>query len=594
MTYRVSAGMRATLLPHRLFCLAFVVLAALGLGAPAMAADPPPPPRAAMADLAALAPVTDCAKLAKTDLVAIAGGPVTLAAVPVPGAHAYCRVTGTIAPALRFEVRLPLKGWTQRLLQTGCGGLCGNLRIDAGKADGCTPVTDGAIVLAATDMGHQGMDMAWGANPRQREDFAYRGVHVTALVAKALTRAFYGRDPRYSYFSGCSDGGREALIEAQRFPQDFDGIAAGAPALHFTLQNSFHHAWLARTNTAADGQPILVAADLPLLHRVALDACDRLDGLVDGQIDDPRRCHVDPAVAACKDGYQPGRCLTAAKVAAGRAIYAGARSADGQALEVGPLQPGSELGWLGVFVPFAPGAPMLSAMIADQTINHLLAAPGTDPGLTPQTFPFTVEALRAQQAARALYDADDVRLDGFAARGGKLILWHGWADPHISPLNTIDYFDRAGMAMGRDRRDAILRLFLFPGMGHCSGGDGPNDFPLLSALMAWVEQGRAPDVMIAHRAVPTMEGQPLPAGAPGMMTPPMAKDAHMPPPPSAMVAGMGLPGTGPQSPRSRPVYAYPIVARYGGSGSIDEAKAFGPAAPAEPAPAIIWGGGGER
>ncbi len=594
MTIRVPARDRAAFLPFRLLCFILSTLVALGLSVPALAADPPATTNMALADLAALAPVTDCAKLAQTDLAAIAGGPVTLAAAPVQGAHPYCRVTGVIAPALRFEVHLPLQGWTQRLLQTGCGGLCGNLRIDAGKAEGCVPVTDGAIVLAATDMGHQGMDMAWGANPRQREDFAYRGVHVTALVAKALTRAFYGRDPRYAYFSGCSDGGREALIEAQRYPQDFDGIAAGAPALHFTVQNSFHHAWLARANTAADGQPILVAADLPLLHRVALAACDRRDGLADGQIDDPRRCQVDPAVVACKAGYQPGRCLTAAKIAAARAIYAGARSADGQALEVGPLQPGSELGWAGVFVPLAPGVPILSAMIADQTINHLLAAPGDNPGLTPQSFPFTVAALQAQRAARALYDADDANLDGFAARGGKLILWHGWADPHISPLNTIDYFNRAGTAMGRDRRDAMLRLFLFPGMGHCSGGDGPNDFPLLAALMAWVEQGRAPDVMIAHRAAPTMEGQPLPTGAPGMMKPSTARDSGMPPLPAGMAAAMAPPTPGAQAPRSRPVYAYPTVARYNGAGSIDEASSFGPATPPDPAPAITWAGGAGR
>lgn len=563
----------------RCFVLLAFVLAFLTAAAPATAAVPAKarPAAPGLAKLAPVASAIDCAALAKVDLTRVAGATTTQTAEVVTGTHPYCRVSGTVAPAIRFEVRLPLSGWTQRYLQTGCGGLCGNLRIDAGKADGCTPVTDGAIVLASTDMGHQGMDAAWGANPQQREDFAWRGVHLTALVAKALTTAFYGQPPRYSYFSGCSDGGREALMEAQRFPQDFDGIAAGAPALHFSVQNSFHHAWLARANTAADGQPILLAADLAPLHRTALAACDGLDGLVDGQITDPRTCRVDPGVLLCKGAYQPGRCLTLAKIESARAIYAGARTAEDQALEVGPLMPGSELGWAGVFVPVAPGAPLLSAMIAGQAINHLIFAPGASPGFTPQTFPFTAETLRNEQAARALYDADDPRLDAFAARRGKLILWHGWADPHISPLNSIDYFEQVGAAMGPDRRDAFARLFLFPGMGHCSGGDGPNTFPLLAALMAWVEGGAAPDRLVAHRSSPTQDGQPMPPaglrrGEGGL---PQAGGPAMPPPaPQASSPAL--------APRSRPVFPFPRVARYIGHGSIDRASSFAPALPAAP------------
>ncbi|GHC83376.1 tannase/feruloyl esterase family alpha/beta hydrolase [Novosphingobium pokkalii] len=522
-----------------------------------------------LAPLAPVAPVAACADLARIDLSGATGAPTRQEAKSVTeaGAKPYCQVSGTIAPAIRFEVRLPLDGWTQRYLQTGCGGLCGNLRIDAGKAEGCAPVTDGSIVLASTDMGHQGMDTAWGNDPQKRRDFAERGVHVTALAAKALIKAFYGRDPRYSYFSGCSDGGREALIEAQRYPQDFDGIAAGAPALNFTIQNSFHHGWLAKVNTGADGKPVLLAADMAPLHKAALAACDGNDGLVDGQITDPRTCRVDPAVTLCKGAYQPGKCLTAAKVEAARLIYQGARTAQGQPLEVGPLQPGSEMNWIGVFVPMNADGPIMSGMFASDTINHLLFTPNPATPYTPQTFPFTLDMVAQEQPARALYNADNPDLSGFAGRGGKLILWHGWGDPHISPINTIAYFDKVGEAMGAPTRDGFVRMFLFPGMGHCSGGDGPSEFPLLQGLMAWVESGEAPAVMVAHRAKPTHEGAPLPADGP-MKPPPGATGMPKLPMMPMMPPQPTLP------PRSRPVFAYPAVAHYKGTGSIDEAASF--------------------
>lgn len=513
-------------------------------GAQAAAAPPP------------VAPVTSCASLATTDLGAATGAETRIKASEIGG---MCTVTGTIAPAIRFEVRLPLRGWTQRYLQTGCGGLCGTLRIDPAKAEGCAPVTDGSIVLASTDMGHQGMNPAWGENPQERKDFAERGVHVTALAAKALIRAFYGQSQRYAYFSGCSDGGREALIEAQRFPNDFDGIAAGAPALNFTVQNSFHHGWLAKVNTGADGRAILVADDLKPLHAAALKACDSLDGLADGQITDPRQCRVDPGVTLCKGAYAPGQCLTAAKVAAAAAIYRGAHDSQGRALEVGPLQPGSELEWAGVFVPTKADGPVMSGLFASDTINHLLFTPNPTVPYTPQTFPFTAAMLTGEEPARALYSADNPDLGGFAVHGGKLILWHGWADPHISPINTIDYFERVGRRMGTGPRDGFVRLFLFPGMSHCSGGDGPSEFPLLAAMMDWVESGTPPAVLVAHRAQPTGEG------LPGGKSPTSADQA---PPPGLAPPRPVL------TPRSRPVFAYPAVAVWKGSGSIDDAANF--------------------
>ena len=535
---------------------------------------------ARLASLPVVVPVADCASMATLDLSGATGARTTLLAREVHGAKPYCEVSGTIARDIHFEVQLPLNGWTQRFLQTGCGGLCGMLAIRAENSEGCAPVTDGSIALASTDMGHQGMDGAWGENADQRADFAHRGVHVTAVAAKALIKAFYGVTPRYAYFSGCSDGGREALIEAQRYPADFDGIAAGAPALNFTVQNSFHHGWLAKVNTGTNGKAILTAADMPLLHAAVMKACDGLDGLVDGQITDPRACHFDPATIQCAGAAQSGQCLSAAQVAAVRAVYDGARSDTGKRLEVGPLQAGSELEWIGVFVPRDPNGPIGSAGMALGTINHLMFRP--NPAYAIATFPFTDAEYAAEEPARALYSADDADLAPFAGHGGKLILYHGWADPHISPLNTIDYYERVGIKMGASNRAGFLRMFLMPGMGHCGGGDGPSQIPLLASLMAWVEGGAAPDVMIAHRALPTGAAtMGLPANMGGGPKGPPAGADHAGPPPEIMREMMAKQAAlAKMDPRARPVYAYPQVAAYNGTGSMNEASSFHAVTPA--------------
>ena len=548
--------------------LAGLALAVLG-GSAATAA----PASYALVPLTAILPVVGCESLGHVDLAPVTGAATTQSARKVAGDHPYCEVTGTVAPAIRFEVRLPLAGWTQRFLQTGCGGLCGMLRVEAEKAEGCAPATDGLIVLASTDMGHQGMDPTWGADAHKRIYFAYGSVHITVLAARGLIQAFYGQAPRYSYFSGCSDGGREALIEAQRSPGDFDGIAAGAPALNFTIQNSFHHAWLAKANTGPDGKRLLTAIDMKPLHKAVLKACDGIDRLVDGQISDPRACRYDPAPLLCKRGYIAGTCLTADQIAAVRQIYTGATGPHGEKLEVGPIMRGSEMEWIGVFVPLDRDAPVMSAMFALGTINNLLFTPNPQHPYTIASFPFDAAMFQREETARALYDADDPKLAPFTSHGGKLILWHGWSDPHISPLNTIDYYARVGRTMGQAARDQAVRMFLFPGMGHCSGGDGPSEFPLLAALMSWVETGQAPQALVAHRAGATLEGLPGPKGpAQGPAQGPPQGPAQRPP--QGVVPPMMTPARSVLSPRSRPVFAYPAVARYSGKGSPDDAASF--------------------
>lgn len=299
-------------------------------------------------------PVASCASLASTDLAGIGGegSKVTAATETTSDGIPVCSVEGTLAPTIGFQVLLPAQTWTQRYLQVGCGGLCGNITLRSGASDGCQVLTDGGFVMAATDMGHQGQDASWGLDPQKRADFAYRAQHITAKAARALIAAYYGQGEKFSYFNGCSDGGREALMEAQRFPDDFDGIVSGAPAMLFQVQNTLHHGWLAAANTGADGKGILTSARLPMLHKAVLEACDAQDGLADGLIAQPALCKFDPATMTCAAGAaDTSSCLATAEAEAARKIYAGPRdAATGAALTAGQPLYGSELQWQGVFV----------------------------------------------------------------------------------------------------------------------------------------------------------------------------------------------------------------------------------------------------
>jgi feruloyl esterase len=528
-----------------------------------------------IADLKKVAPVVSCADLASFDLSGPLGAKVQIkSAVPVEDGRPapYCRVLGTIDPAIEFEVRLPLTVWTQRFLQTGCGGLCGNLNINVGRTADCAPATNGELALASTDMGHSNgggrgggggaEDNSWAVeNPQTRLDFGFRAEHVTAVAAKALIRKYYGQGPKYSYFSGCSDGGREALMEAQRYPGDFDGIAAGAPAMNFITQNTFYHGWNARMNTGADGQAILTADKLPILHQAVLDACDALDGLKDGLISNPVACQFDPAVTICKPRQDPASCLTAAQANTAKEIYLGAHDAQGHKFVLSGPQPGSELSWQGVYVPQGSG-PIFSTGIALGTIKYLAYAQPLPASFQLADFHFDQATFDAIKPMHAIYDATDPDLSKFAAGGGKLLLYHGWSDPHISPLNSIAYYTAMQKQMGDAKVSQFARLFLFPGGYHCNGGDGPFDFPLLSLLMNWVEGGVAPNQIIASHS---------PAGA-----------------------GRGGRGGPPQTPdRTRPVYPYPAMAVYKGNGDINSAASFGRTqGPVVPAAKLNWQGTG--
>lgn len=511
------------------------------------------------ANLPIVSPVTSCASLSDLPLDAIggAGSAVTAASETTSDGIAVCSVTGTLAPQVNFQVLLPMQSWTQRYLQVGCGGLCGNITLRSGASDGCAVLNDGGFVMAATDMGHSGMGADWGQDAQKRSDFAYRVQHITALAAKELTRVFYGQDAAYSYFNGCSDGGREAVMEAIRYPGDFDGIVAGAPAMLFTVQNTLHHGWLARGNTGADGHAILTSAKLPLIHQGVMAACDAQDGVADGLLSQPALCTFDPARLICAAGADPATCLTKAEAAVVQAVYDGPRdAATGAALTPGAILPGSELNWQGVFVPDSQQAPIFSGMIAEPVLQNLAFDPAR-PDMALADLEFSTATLDALRPRHALFDATNPDLGAFHKAGGKLILWHGLADPHISPATTLAYYLAMQDTLGATVVQDFVRLYLLPGVGHCGGGQGPGKLDLLTAMMAWVENGAAPGpVQTASALERSTFGQPE-----------GVQERRMGPPQVDL-------GVAPLPAMTRPVWPWPATALWSGNGDVTKAATW--------------------
>jgi hypothetical protein len=525
------------------------------LAVPLIAAgEPGTPPAAATVPLVVrlpvLPPTMDCAALAGVDVSAQVGaGTGITSAGPAAASPGYpvCDVKGVIAPQIQFEVQLPTQTYRQRYLQTGCGGLCGILAITVRAADGCVPVTDGSFVTASDNQGHVGggtADGNFGVDPQARIDFAERADHLTALAAKALISTFYGQPPRFSYWDGCSQGGHEGLTEAQRHPNDFNGILAGTPASITTELNAFNQSWLARVDFDPTGRVILPATKLAALHDAVMSACDGLDGLVDGQLDDPRACTFDPATLACPGNADAPTCLTPAQITVVRKIYSGAVTDRGEHLYPGGQPLGSELAWAGWMIPVNPTAPQNSTVawrIGDGWDKYLAFDRNPPLSFTANDLGFDRPTFEHVRQLADFYDAIDPDLSAFRRTGGKLILWHGWADQAIPPTGTVAYYqavqDRMG---GLTATQQFARLYMFPGVFHCGGGPAPNSFDLLTPLMNWVENAAAPTRITATE---TTNGTVV---------------------------------------RTRPVFPYPLVARYTGTGNINDATNFVPAAPQHP------------
>jgi hypothetical protein len=451
----------------------------------------------------------------------------------------YCNVQGMIAPQIQFDLELPVSTWQGRYLQNGCGGYCGS--VSPQSFPSCDATLGGDFAMATDNEGHADSAFSglWAFNSEQlRVDYGYLSEHALAVVAKTIIRDYYGQAPTYSYFDGCSDGGREAMEVAERYPTDFNGIIAGAPEMIAGPLNAEVQTWNYRVNTDAQGNAILTSDKLPALHAAVIKACAGDDGVNDEIITDPRNCNFNPASIECPAGTDSDSCLTAAQVTVVRDIYQGPVDAEGQHLYPGGLPYGSESSWAGFVVPVTPanGGPVSSTDIADYDLSeayleYQLFQPGKL-GPTPAQWNFSAQDFDEMFPAANVSDAMSTDLSAFFARGGKLIMWQGTADQAIPVFGTIDYYETlAHRVGGYAKAQQSARLFLFPTVAHCGGGYADSSFDLVLPLVQWVEQGTAPSQVVA---TDTINGSTL----------------------------------------TRPVYPYPQVPMYNGTGPTDEASSF--------------------
>ena len=451
---------------------------------------------------------------------------------PLP---AHCRVAATLTPSadshIEMELWLPTENWNGKFLAVGNGAWAGSI-VTAAMADGLRR----GYATASNDTGHTGGSASFViGHPEKLVDFAYRAMHEMTVQSKTLIQAFYRRGPQLSYYQGCSTGGRQGLMAAQRFPEDFDAIIAGAPVYNMVHLNVSQVAL--QVEMLRNPSRLVPPEKRMLFANAVVAACDARDGVKDGIVSEPRACKFDPSILACKEGDRPD-CLTPAQVENARSAWAPATTKGGAMVYPG-RSPGFESGWR---IP-TPGA-ALNPLFAD--MPRFVGR--QDPNWDPMTFDLDKDLALALKNG-GFVEANDPNLAKFKARGGKLLLYHGWADPGPAPENTINYYDAVNKTLG-GRQDDWMRLFLMPGVGHCGGGVGPDQADFLGAMERWKEQGVAPGQITATRQAGRGGSPPSPAGS-------------------------GGPGT----PMSRPLCPHPQVARYSGSGSTDEAKNFSCVAP---------------
>lgn len=453
--------------------------------------------------------------------------PFPLPAPPLDNLPAFCRVAGEIKPTkdsdIKFEVWMPAADWNGKFMGIGNGGWSGEIWY---------PFMGVALrrgyATASTDTGHEGnggdASFALG-HPEKLIDSGYRAVHEMTVKAKAIVATYYGNAPRLAYWKGCSTGGRQALMEAQRFPSDFDGVIAGAPANYMTHLMA-QALWIALA-VHKDAASYIPPTKYPLIHSAVLEACDALDGVKDGVLEDPTRCKFDPKVLECKGADDPG-CLTAPQVEAARRIYTPVTNPRTKQQIFPPLEPGSELGWAAKAgpKPFSTESSYWRYVVFK------------DPNWDYKTFDFDSDVALGDRIAKDILNATNPDLKAFFGHGGKLLQYHGWSDPLISPRNSVNYYESVLDTMGgASKVNESYRLFMVPGMAHCHDDDGPNQFDTIRVLEQWVEKGQAPDQIIASRI----------------------RDG--------------------KTDRTRPLCPYPQVATYKGTGSTDDAGNFSCSAP---------------
>jgi hypothetical protein len=464
---------------------------------------------------------------------------------------AFCRVKAVATPSadsdIKIEVWLPASGWNGKFRGQGNGGFAGEIDYRSLSQS----ISQG-YAAAATDTGHaaSGTDARWAlGHPEKITDFAYRAIHEMTVVGKATVKAFYGDAPRHAYFSSCSNGGRQALMEAQRFPEDYDGILAGAPANYWThlLASAI---WNAQVTTL-DPSSYIPSSKIPAIAQAVNDACDASDGVKDAVLNDPRKCQFKPSTLLCKEGDSDS-CLTKAQATALEKLYQGARDSKGRQVFPGFVPGGEEGrgGWPLWITGEGPGQSLLFAFgngyFSDMVYN--------DANWNYKTSKLDDAVAASDKKFASVLNSTNPNMKAFASHGGKLIIYHGWNDAAISALNSINYYESVRETMGPAETDSFLRLYMVPGMQHCFGGPGtdtfgqfgssPQDDPqhnMYVALEQWVEKGSAPTSVIASR----LDG----------------------PGPAAKVV------------ETRPLCAYPQQAKYKGSGDTNDASNFVCAAP---------------
>jgi feruloyl esterase len=447
-----------------------------------------------------------------------AAGAPNAAATPPPNPFAalpaFCRVAVTMKPTpqsdIKAEVWLPATGWNGKLQVVGNGAFAGSISYPAMG----TALVAG-YAAASTDTGHSGGAASAAVNKEVLTDFAHRAIHETAVAAKKVVDGFYGAAPKLSYFNGCSTGGRQALTEAQKYPDDFDGIIAGDAAAH-GLDLAFGQLWFYQA-MSKNPASLIPREKFAVMHTAVLQACDAGDGARDGVLENPLACRFDPQMLACKDGVDGPSCLTAPQVEAAQKIYGGARNTRTGAQVFPGLEVGSEANWSPAPVGYA--------------VDLFKYIVFRNPNWDPNTLNFDGHYALTAESDFNLLDADNPDLTPFFKSGGKLLMYHGWSDPGIPARASVSYYENARAATGA-AADESLRLFMVPGMGHCGGGQGVNTFNFVAALDQWVTNGRAPATIPASRV----------------------RDGKVE--------------------RTRPLCAYPNVAIYKGRGNVDDAASF--------------------
>jgi feruloyl esterase len=507
-------------------------------------------PAADWLELPVVKPVINCEQLASAELGKgeLASATVRSATLIQSPKGPFCKVMGDIGPAaVKFQVYLPSERWTQRFAQAAQNALT------IPRATGNQPALNGELVLAITDKGGPGIsrETPWTYdNQQKRIDWAYRANHVTSLVAKALIKSFYGQPQRFSYFVGCSMGGRETLSDAQRYPDDFNGIIAGAPVVIDSVHNAFFPGWEWEANRRADGSIILASNRLGILHDAVIKQCAGKSGVIDGMLQHATACKFDPAWVRCPVGAGgTSKCLTAEEARVAQKLYDGPTDSAGRHLDGGGFPLGSELYWK---LSTAAG-PANEATDPGRALVRLLSP--SDPNATPETmdrdFGYNQQWFDKVVKMAPLWNTANTNLRPLQKHGGKLILWIGGSDLTVQPTTTIAYYEGVQKALGAKQTHNFARFFLLPGVGHCGGGEGPSQFDLLSPLMAWTELNRAPEMLVAGKTTSGGGEQANPYSQP-------AAPAQF----------------------TRPIFPYPTVAQYTGKGDPKDAANYQAAKPA--------------